>query len=79
MSERPEMIQRRILQIEERLHQIAAQLAALNKRPTRGPRLISLLMDLSRRPALEEERQSLLEQRRKLEREYDMLPESIKS
>jgi predicted nucleic acid-binding Zn-ribbon protein len=79
MSERPEIIQRRILQIEDRLRQIAAQLEELNKRPARGPRFVRVLVDLSRRPALEEERDALIEQRSKLEREYDTLPESIKS
>jgi hypothetical protein len=36
-------------------------------------------MELSRRPALEEERNALIQQRSKLEREYDTLPEPLKS
>jgi hypothetical protein len=79
MNERADMIQRRILGIEDRLRQIAVQLHELNKRPHRGPRVVSLLMELSRRPALEEERNALIEQRSKLESEYQLLPEPLKS
>jgi len=73
------MIQRRILQVEDRLHQLAAQLRRLEAKPDRRSRLIGVLMELSRRPALEEERDALIEQRSRLEREYDSLPELLKS
>ena len=78
MSERADMIQRRILQIEHRLRQLAVQLEGLEANPYHGPRLISVLVELSRRPALKEECNALLDQRRKLEREYDGLPEPLK-
>ena len=79
MIERADTIQRRILQIEDRLHHLAVQLAQLEAKPARPPRLIGVLMELSRRPGLEEERNALIEQRRKLEREYDSLPEPLKA
>jgi len=73
------MIQRRILQIEDRLHQLSAQLKQLETEPPQGRRLIGVLTELSRRPALEEQRNALIEQRSNLEREYDSLPEPLKS
>lgn len=79
MSERADIIQRRILQIEDRLHQLAVQLKQLEATPYQRPRLIGLLMEFSRRPGLEEERNALIEQRSKLEREYDSLPEPLKA
>jgi hypothetical protein len=79
MSERADLIQRRILQIEDRLHQLAVQLKQLEGKPYQRPRFIGILLELSRRPALEEERDALIERRSKLEREYDSLPEPLKS
>jgi hypothetical protein len=79
MSERADLIQRRILQIEDRLHQLAVQLKQLEAKPYQRPRFIGILLELSRRPALEEERDALIERRSKLEREYDSLPEPLKS
>lgn len=73
------MIQRRILQIEDRLHHLAVQLRQIEATPSQRPRLIGVLMELSRRPGLEEERNALIEQRSKLEREYDSLPEPLKA
>ena len=79
MSERADIIQRRILQIEDRIHHLAVQLKQLETKPERRPRLIGVLTELSRRPALEQERDALIEQRSKLERDYESLPEPLKS
>ena len=78
MSERADMIQRRILQIDDRLHQLAAQLREFEAKPAHGRRLLGVLRELSRRP-VEEERNALIEQRRKLERDYERLPEPLKA
>ncbi|HEU5275605.1 MAG TPA: hypothetical protein VFU97_18215 [Xanthobacteraceae bacterium] len=78
MSERADMIQRRILQIEDRLHQLTVRLKELETTPDHGRRLLGALRELSRRP-VEDERNALIEQRSKLEREYDRLPEPLKS
>ena len=79
MSERADIIQRRILQIEDRIHHLTVRLRQLEAKPERRPRLIGVLMELSRRPALEQERDALIEQRSKLERDYESLPEPLKS
>jgi hypothetical protein len=61
----------------DRLHQIAAQLTELGM--SAGPGIVNGLMELSRRPALQEERGALIERHRQLERDYDPLSESAKS
>jgi hypothetical protein len=75
---RVDQIERELAEIDERLQEIAIDLAD-RRLPSDGDDILdTLLRKAFRRPDLEQERSTLLNKRRELEREYDRLPKHAK-